>query len=290
MPQDRVVLNRLFFYVFKELDDVYNQHLSEFGLNSSSFLALAMILSSEDNRLNPSHLSDALIASRTNVTRLADDLVGSGWVSRKPCTQDRRRGGTVADVVRTEIDPGRVASHLATDRAAMERFQPGRDHRVRPPAEEDAGRPAALQDGLMKRLLPGVFLLIAGCAELPHDLPARPTLTAPETATTLSAWLAGMPRCTMKPLLPLPANTCARMDCFRLLSAAVPSPRPISPRTCPIHSTGGARIGRRSRRRATSGRRHATKLKPFARHWRQRTPIRILPGPMSRRAWQLPAH
>ena len=91
MLQDRVVLNRLFFYVFKELDDVYNQHLSEFGLNSSSFLALAMILSSEDNRLNPSHLSAALIASRTNVTRLADDLVGSGWVSRKPCTQDRRR-------------------------------------------------------------------------------------------------------------------------------------------------------------------------------------------------------
>lgn len=39
----------------------------------------------------------------------------------------------------------------------------------------------------MKRLLPGVFLLVAGCAELPHDLPARPTLKAPETATTLSA-------------------------------------------------------------------------------------------------------
>lgn len=91
MPRDRVVLNRLFFYIFKELDDVYNQFLSEFGLNSSTFLALAMILSSEDNRLNPSHLSDALIASRTNMTRLADDLVGSGWVSRKPCMQDRRR-------------------------------------------------------------------------------------------------------------------------------------------------------------------------------------------------------
>ncbi len=91
MPQDRVVLNRLFFCVFKDLDDIYNQYLSEFGLNSSTFLALAMILSSAENRLNPSHLSDALIASRTNVTRLADELVNSGWVSRKPSTQDRRR-------------------------------------------------------------------------------------------------------------------------------------------------------------------------------------------------------
>ena len=91
MPQDRVVLNRLFFYVFMELDDVYNQHLSKFGLNSSTFLALAMILGSENNRLNPSHLSEALIASRTSVTRMTDELVDSGWVIRSPGTQDRRR-------------------------------------------------------------------------------------------------------------------------------------------------------------------------------------------------------
>ncbi|MGA7181128.1 MAG: MarR family transcriptional regulator [Thiobacillaceae bacterium] len=91
MPQDRVVLNRLFFFVFSELDEVYNRHLAEFGLNSSSFLALAMLLSSEDNRLNPSHLSGALIASPTNVTRLTDELVNAGWVGRKPSTEDRRR-------------------------------------------------------------------------------------------------------------------------------------------------------------------------------------------------------
>lgn len=91
MPQDRVVINRLFFFVFKELDEVYNRFLAEFGLNSSSFLALAMLLSSEDNRLNPCHLSNALIASRTNVTRLSDDLVDAGWVDRKPSTEDRRR-------------------------------------------------------------------------------------------------------------------------------------------------------------------------------------------------------
>ncbi|MHB1094193.1 MarR family winged helix-turn-helix transcriptional regulator [Thiobacillus sp.] len=92
MPRDRVVINRLFVYIFNELDHVYNEHLSEFGLNTSSFLALAMILmSNEENRLNPSHLGEALVASRTNVTRLTDDMVRSGWVSRKPSMQDRRR-------------------------------------------------------------------------------------------------------------------------------------------------------------------------------------------------------
>jgi MarR family transcriptional repressor of emrRAB len=91
MPQDRVVLNRLFFFVFKELDEVYSRHLAQFGFNSSSFLALAMLLSSENNRLNPCDLSDALIASRTNVTRLTDELVNAGWIDRKPSMEDRRR-------------------------------------------------------------------------------------------------------------------------------------------------------------------------------------------------------
>lgn len=91
MPQDRVVLNRLFFFVFKELDEIYNRHLAEFGLNSSSFLALAMLLGCEENRLNPCDLSDTLIASRTNVTRLADELVAAGWVDRQPSQADRRR-------------------------------------------------------------------------------------------------------------------------------------------------------------------------------------------------------
>lgn len=91
MPKDRVVLNRLFFFIFKELDESYNRLLAEYGLNSSSFLALVMLLSRADNRLNPCHLSEALIASRTNVTRMTDELVHAGWVDRTPSREDRRR-------------------------------------------------------------------------------------------------------------------------------------------------------------------------------------------------------
>lgn len=91
MPEDQVVLNRLFFFVFKELDETYNRHLAAHGLNTSSLLALAMLMSRQDERINPCHLSDALIASRTNVTRLADELVAAGWVDRRPSLADRRR-------------------------------------------------------------------------------------------------------------------------------------------------------------------------------------------------------
>jgi MarR family transcriptional repressor of emrRAB len=91
MPQDRVVLNRLLFFVVRALDDSYNRVLADHGLNSTSFMALALIYSSDNNRLNPSDLSDALISSRTTVTRLGDDLAEAGWVKRQPSTKDRRR-------------------------------------------------------------------------------------------------------------------------------------------------------------------------------------------------------
>lgn len=91
MPRQRIMLNRLCVYMFKSLDETYNQHLAVHGLTTSSLLALVMLLGSEDNCLNPCDLSAALVASRTNITRLSDDLVAGGWVSRTPCQTDRRR-------------------------------------------------------------------------------------------------------------------------------------------------------------------------------------------------------
>ena len=91
MPRDRVVLNRLFFFVFKELDGRYNERLADYGLNSTTFLALAMLYGNEGYRLNPRDLSDALVSSRTHVTRLADEMVSAGWVDRQTSTEDRRR-------------------------------------------------------------------------------------------------------------------------------------------------------------------------------------------------------
>ncbi|MDD4881530.1 MAG: efflux transporter outer membrane subunit [Gallionellaceae bacterium] len=46
----------------------------------------------------------------------------------------------------------------------------------------------------MKRLLPLLVTGLAGCAQLPHDLPARPALSAPSAAATVSALAAPLPR------------------------------------------------------------------------------------------------
>lgn len=43
----------------------------------------------------------------------------------------------------------------------------------------------------MKRLLP-VFLLLAGCAQLPHDLPPRPQMKTPEAAETMTRLATGL--------------------------------------------------------------------------------------------------
>jgi MarR family transcriptional repressor of emrRAB len=91
MPKEKVLLNRLFFHAFREVHDHYNRFLARHGLNSTNFLALIMIFHSEDNKLNPCALSDCLLSSRTNVTRLADELVQAGWVERQASTEDRRR-------------------------------------------------------------------------------------------------------------------------------------------------------------------------------------------------------
>jgi MarR family transcriptional repressor of emrRAB len=91
MPIRNVALTRMFFYISKALEDQTNQFLAEFGLHNSHYIALMMIYSSENNMLNPCKLSDSLLSSRANITRLTDELVENGWVERKGSSEDRRR-------------------------------------------------------------------------------------------------------------------------------------------------------------------------------------------------------
>jgi MarR family transcriptional repressor of emrRAB len=41
--------------------------------------------------LFPSDISDTLDSSRTNATRIVDELVRNGWATRIPCEEDRRK-------------------------------------------------------------------------------------------------------------------------------------------------------------------------------------------------------
>ena len=91
MPQEAVVLTRLLLFTFSCVNDDLNRFLADHGLNTTSALALAMIYGSADNRVNPCELSRTLNSSRTNVTRLTDELERQGWVERNISNEDRRR-------------------------------------------------------------------------------------------------------------------------------------------------------------------------------------------------------
>lgn len=86
-----VLLARLYYHVFKLLDERFSESLAENGLTRTTFVALLLLYADPDNAVNPSALSQVLVSSRTNITRVADEMEGNGWLERKPDPRDRRR-------------------------------------------------------------------------------------------------------------------------------------------------------------------------------------------------------
>lgn len=77
--------------VFKRLQGTINHNLQPYGINDSMWTALTMIYSSPEHFIYPSDLSHVTVSSRTHITRLADEMVSKGWVSRQSCQTDRRK-------------------------------------------------------------------------------------------------------------------------------------------------------------------------------------------------------
>lgn len=91
LPRQDVTLTRLYFFAFRALNEDLNGTLAPYGLNTNSMLALTMLYASPHQSAHPSSLSLGLIASRTNITRLVDELVDFGLVQRQACAGDRRK-------------------------------------------------------------------------------------------------------------------------------------------------------------------------------------------------------
>ncbi len=148
MPQEIVVLTRLLLFTVSCVNDDLNRVLAEHGLNTTSALALAMLYGSADNRLNPCELSRALHSSRTNVTRLIDELERQGWVERSISNEDRRR----IDLALTDTGTELVKRFLPLQWAHMQALW----------QEFDADERTTLE-GLLRRLLDGLEQRPAEC-------------------------------------------------------------------------------------------------------------------------------
>jgi MarR family transcriptional repressor of emrRAB len=91
LPRQDVTLLRLNLHVARKLSDALNETLRPFQLSHVGLTTLMMLYGSEHGEVNPSMLCSSTGETRTNMTRIADDLVARGLVERRHSSDDRRR-------------------------------------------------------------------------------------------------------------------------------------------------------------------------------------------------------
>ncbi|CUA81863.1 MULTISPECIES: transcriptional repressor MprA [Gulbenkiania] len=91
VPRQEVILTRLYYHIMPRLSGYLNDILKEHGVNETVWMALLTLYACPNQTLNPSDISDTLDSSRTNATRISDELVRHGWAARVPCCDDRRK-------------------------------------------------------------------------------------------------------------------------------------------------------------------------------------------------------
>lgn len=89
-PYQEILLTRLCMHMQGKLLENRNRMLKAQGINETLFMALVTLESQESHSIQPSELSSALGSSRTNATRIADELEKRGWIVRKESENDRR--------------------------------------------------------------------------------------------------------------------------------------------------------------------------------------------------------
>lgn len=85
-----VLLTRLVIQAKNKIEEGLNQILNGHGITNTQFTTLMMLSVRPEQRIQPSELSHALHSSRTNATRIADQLQEKGWIQRHENADDRR--------------------------------------------------------------------------------------------------------------------------------------------------------------------------------------------------------
>ncbi len=89
-PYQEILLTRLCMHMHSKLLENRNKMLKAQGINETLFMALITLEAQENHSIQPSELSAALGSSRTNATRIADELEKKGWIERRESQNDRR--------------------------------------------------------------------------------------------------------------------------------------------------------------------------------------------------------
>jgi len=73
------------------LHDVLNRTVEPYGISAVAYMAMMTLQSMSENLANPSELCIATSETRSNMTRITDELVDKGLIKRVPNEEDRRR-------------------------------------------------------------------------------------------------------------------------------------------------------------------------------------------------------
>jgi len=89
-PVQDIVLVRLIKHLSAQLGSHIGRIVRPIGLNEVGFRTLMMLYANAEG-VHPSELSEASSETRTNTTRICDELERKGLLRRRPSVEDRRK-------------------------------------------------------------------------------------------------------------------------------------------------------------------------------------------------------
>jgi DNA-binding MarR family transcriptional regulator len=106
--------------LIRELDDELTR---AHGLPLSSYDVLVQLASASDDRMRLSQLADAVLLSRSGLSRLVARLIDQGWVERLDCTDDARGAfAALTDAGRAKLDEARATHREGVRRRFLDRL------------------------------------------------------------------------------------------------------------------------------------------------------------------------
>lgn len=91
MPMDGTVMVRLLRICGAGLNDFFEPAFRAAGLSEHAFHVLCLLVASANGSASPSELSDMVGTSRSNMTRILEELRRDGWIERAIVSRDGRR-------------------------------------------------------------------------------------------------------------------------------------------------------------------------------------------------------
>lgn len=91
LPMANTVMVRLLRIAVFGMSDFFEPVFRGLDLSENSFHVLCLLVAADAGSESPSELSEMVGTSRANMTRILDELVEDGWVTRTTSARDARR-------------------------------------------------------------------------------------------------------------------------------------------------------------------------------------------------------